>query len=549
MSASHGAPTHRDSVGLSRRGFLAGVGLAGAVGLAPLTVPSPAHAAQARTRPALPSDRQGFNRRWYAPALQAVYTPTSPAEVTASVQDALSTYGRDVKVVSGRHCYEGFVYNDQTRAIIDMSGVCGAGYDVDRDAYYVDAGAENWTAYRSLLNGFGVTLPAGSCYSVGAGGHISGGGFGLLSRLHGLTIDHVTAIDVVTWDSESSTAVLRHVSDTSSDSAERDLFWALRGAGGGNFGVVVRFWFSSLPAAPAWASVWQANWSWESLTRSRFTSLLRNYAKMLSNLPESQFTLLKLFHRSHGTISMTLQIASSPTSSLDDHVLGATRALRRIRSALGFAPTQQSVLHYSYLEAVQTLNGSGPNQFGKYKSAYLNKGLSRDQISALFHGLNSVPAGLVDSDLVDSLVQIDSYGGAINRVPSTATAVSHRSSNMVMQFQTYWNNRSAPGRSSLGAAGTQEQAHLRWIRSIYTEVFAATGGSPDPQRDPSGMVDGCYYNYPDTDLGTIGDGHLEDALLLYFGANLRDAPRNLIAVKARWDPQNNFHHAQSIPVA
>ncbi|WP_164214151.1 FAD-binding protein, partial [Stenotrophomonas maltophilia] len=73
----------------------------------------------------------------------------------------------------------------------------------------------NWTVYRTLLNGFGKTLPAGSCYSVGAGGHITGGGYGLLSRLHGLTVDWLTGVDIVTWDAGSATATLRHVSNAS----------------------------------------------------------------------------------------------------------------------------------------------------------------------------------------------------------------------------------------------------------------------------------------------------------------------------------------------
>ncbi|GAA0295795.1 hypothetical protein GCM10009087_01940 [Sphingomonas oligophenolica] len=65
---------------------------------------------QAPTRggasPLLLSDRQGFDRRWYADGLEAVYVPASLDQVAPCVQAALSTYGRDVKISSGRHCYE-----------------------------------------------------------------------------------------------------------------------------------------------------------------------------------------------------------------------------------------------------------------------------------------------------------------------------------------------------------------------------------------------------------------------------------------------------------
>src|SRR5207249_4429952 len=98
------------------------------------------------------------------------------------------------------------------------------GFDSVRNAYFIDVGCENWTVYRTLLNTHGKTLPAGSCYSVGAVGHITGGGYGLLSRMYGLTIDHLTAVDVVTWDADSKQATLRYVSNESDSQAERDLF-------------------------------------------------------------------------------------------------------------------------------------------------------------------------------------------------------------------------------------------------------------------------------------------------------------------------------------
>jgi FAD/FMN-containing dehydrogenase len=227
-----------------------------------------------RDRPLILSDRQGFNRRWYASKLEAVYVPTEPDDVARCVGAALSAYGRDVKVTSGRHCYENLVYNDGVRAVIDMSALNQVGFDPTRRAYFIDAGCENWTVYRTLLNSFGKTLPAGSCGSLGAGGHITGGGYGLLSRMHGLTVDHLTGVDIVTWDAASRQAQLRHVSEASSDSAERDLFWALRGAGCGNFGVIVRYYFAELPDAPDYVTLWTQAWNWNDLDEASFAALL-----------------------------------------------------------------------------------------------------------------------------------------------------------------------------------------------------------------------------------------------------------------------------------
>ncbi|MEG3145753.1 FAD-binding protein [Sphingomonas sp. RT2P30] len=537
-----------------------------------MTAESASEVIQAPTRGGpsalLMSDRQGFDRRWYAPHLAAVYVPTALDQVAPCVEAALCAFGRDVKVASGRHCYEDFVYNGGARAVIDMSALNQVGDDTARKAFFVDAGCENWTVYRTLLNGYGKTLPAGSCYSVGAGGHITGGGYGLLSRLHGLTIDHLSAVDIVTWDAASRQARLRHVSEASSDSAERDLFWALCGAGCGNFGVIARYYFADLPDAPDHASLWTLAWNWTDLDEDSFAALLREYADIVATMPETDFALLKLNHVAAEQIGLIYQSVSSPGASAAQHRLRVADTVRELglrlnriapssplRRPLGghpgmmsTLPSSDSVNHLTYLEALQTLNGSGPNQFGKYKSAYMKKGFPEKQIGAIYHWLHIVPEGLAAADMAQTLLQVDSYGGAINRVSPTATCVPQRSSILKLQYQTYWNNDCPAGGPPSPENEAQAQAHLDWMEGFYTAVYADSGGTPDPARDPSGTVDGCYFNYPDVDLGSHACGDVDDALWLYFLENFRDAPRNLVAIKRHWDPMNYFHHAQSLPV-
>lgn len=521
------------------------------------------------TRTPLLSDRQGFDRRWFAPALEAVYAPSRVDEVADMLRAAVAQYGRDVKVTSGRHCYENFVYGDATRAVIDMSALNQVGWDRERDAFFVDAGCENWTVYRTLLNGHGKTLPAGSCYSVGAGGHITGGGYGLLSRLHGLTVDHLTAVDIATWDAARGEARLRHVSARSADPGERDLFWALCGAGGGNFGVIARYYFARLPDAPAHATQWTLSWNWSDMTLPAFRALLAEYAELMATLPDEAFTLLKLNHAANGQLGMIVQYASAAGTAFRTHCAQAEREVSQLQARFArVAPTRpllkpfgghpgrmhavpasDSAQHLTYLEAVQTLNGSGPNQFGKYKSAYMKQAFPIEQVDAIHHWLQVVPEGVQAGDMAQSLLQVDSYGGAINRHAPDATAVPQRSSIMKLQYQTYWNNDSAPGESRRPPYAAQEAAHVGWVDGMYHDVYAAYGGTPDPARDAHGVVDGCYYNYPDSALGTHADGNVEHALWLYFLGNFRNRPRNLVDVKRRWDPTGVFHHPQSLPVA
>ena len=194
------------------------------------------------------------------------------------------------------------------------------------------------------------------------------------------------------------------------------------------------------------------------------------------------------------------------------------------------------------------MNGSGTNQFGKYKSAYMKKAFPADQVEAIHHWLQVVPAGVQAADMAQSLLQVDSYGGAINRHASDATAVPQRSSIMKLQYQTYWNNAAEPGQSHQPPFAEQEAAHVGWIDTFYRAVYAEYGGTPDPARDHDGVVDGCYFNYPDIALGSHLGGDVDRALWLYFLDNYRNRPRNLLQVKQQWDPDNVFHHAQSLPV-
>ena len=138
-----------------------------------------------------------------------------------------------------------------------------------------------------------------------------------------------------------------------------------------------------------------------------------------------------------------------------------------------------------------------------------------------------------------SLVQFDSYGCAINaNIKSSDTAIAQRSSILKLQYQTYWDNASQIGKDD----PAQQAAHLNWIRGLYSEVYDAFGGYPNPELDPSGTVDGCYYNYCDNDLND--GGGVDFAMGLYFEDNLA----RLKTVKSRYNPKNWFNGPQSIPL-
>lgn len=502
-----------------------------------------------------PSFQQGFNMRWSAPNLQAVYLCYTAEGTAAALDDALATCeGGEgaVKIHSGGHCYEDFVYNPSTRAVLDVTPMDGVGVDEQR-GFYLDAGGTNWSAFQGLFRNYAKVLPAGSCYSVGLGGHICGGGYGFLSRLHGLTVDWLTGVDIVVKDDPAAPARLIHV-DEHSVGDEADLYWAQRGGGGGNFGVITRYYFARLPDAPQQAVIATLGFDWDTLTLDKLGALLAAYAEISArNDNRALFGAFKLLHRSAGEIQLILQVAAADPEAArhaEEKTLGRIRRdlaaihpHRQIRAPITGHPGWATVpalacpplVTYTFYEAVQTLNGSGPNQRGKYKSAYMRKPFPEDQVKAIYEHLQQVPPGLHPTDMQQSLVQVDTYGGAINDVASTATAIPQRSSILKLQYQTYWQD------------AADDDAHLDWICALYSAVYTKTGDVPDPALDPTDNVDGCYYNYPDVDLGQGPDR--DRALRLYFLDNFRRGARNLVAVKRRWDPSDIFHSAQSIPVS
>jgi FAD/FMN-containing dehydrogenase len=217
---------------------------------------------------------RGFNQRWIGHPRRVVVCRTAD-QVREAAARALAE-GLRITVRSGGHCYEDFVSDNDGGVILDLSPLNAVYRDRENDRYCVEAGATLWNVYGRLYKELGVTLPGGSCYSVGAGGHVTGGGYGLLSRRHGLTVDYLDAVELVHVTADGAVELIT-VSRDSDDPAERELLWAHLGGGGGNFGIVTRFWFRELPQAPAEAHLLNHAWNWSDLDQDAFATLVTAY--------------------------------------------------------------------------------------------------------------------------------------------------------------------------------------------------------------------------------------------------------------------------------
>src|SRR5678816_841041 len=227
-----------------------------------------------------------FNKRFNA-APDYVRLVSSTDQVVSAVQEAV-TEGRRLAVTSGGHCLEGFVSHPEVRVIIDVSPMKRIYYDAQRRAVAVEAGATVGETFRALFDAWGVVIPLGEYPQIGMGGHVVGGAFGFLCRQLGLAADYLYGVEVVTVNESgraSSVIATREASDPN-----RELWWAHTGAGGGNFGIVTRYWFRTpdasgddpvtlLPRAPQSISTFKAEWNWSDIDRSSFERLLRNHGR------------------------------------------------------------------------------------------------------------------------------------------------------------------------------------------------------------------------------------------------------------------------------
>jgi hypothetical protein len=492
--------------------------------------------------------KKGHNLRWPASEPDAVGR-IEICETAEDVADALQrivSAGLRPTVRSGGHCYEDFVTNNPDGALLDLGMLTQTNPPGKGAPYTIGAGTQLWQAYVELYKRYGVTLPGGTCGSVGAGGHITGGGYGMLSRLHGLTVDWLSAVDILTVDAKGK-VVPRRVDRTH----DPDLFRACRGSGGGNFGVITSYTFDKLPQPPQEVMLAHISWAWAEMTPERFTKILTtfgDYWETRGKDPETwgMFAVLVVSHQAGGRFGMSVQFCNPDGTCKDLSVL--TEYLDRFQDCkptsgspssppvFGAPPPSagqpvcigaHTMARYDWLLAVEADIGGGSSSRAKYKSAYMKRGFTAAEALCMYKHMTRTIPGV---DLRSSMVEIDSYGGAINRKNLVdETAAAQRSSVIKLQYQTYWREEK------------DDDAHLTWIRDFYREMYSGSDGDSRYSTTPypGERYDGCYINYPDKDM-----------LAYPFWPQLYYSDQGLYpflqGVKRHYDPNNIFHHAMSV---
>ncbi|MDO0927053.1 FAD-binding oxidoreductase [Streptomyces sp. TG1A-8] len=421
---------------------------------------------------------------------------------TADVRTVLA-YARAhrvrVSIRNGGHSYAGYSSGDD-RLVLDVSRLdrvrASGGQAV------VGAGAKLIDVYRGLA-AKGVTIPAGSCPTVGVSGLVLGGGHGVASRAYGLTCDNLTRATLVTAD---GTQVDADAKD------HPDLFWALRGAGNGNFGVVTELHFTTHPAPQAVTAY--LTWPW-----AKAAAVLGAWQEWGPDQPDEIWSSLHL----------ACSPGRTPTVSVSCFSLGTygelQNAVDRLAHRAGADASSVSLRRRGYEEAMEIyagcssfsadaqchLPGSTPGRSTRgalgretyaARSDFFDRSLPAAGIRTVLRQLGAVRGGA-------GSIALTALGGAVNRVGPTATAFVHRRSRMLAQYIASW---------SAGTSGGPAQS---WLASAHTAMRPYASGA-------------AYQNYTDPAL--------TDWRRAYYG----DAAARLTQVKKRYDPERFFTYAQGL---
>ncbi|MCX5110496.1 FAD-binding oxidoreductase [Streptomyces sp. NBC_00378] len=449
-----------------------------------------------------PTARQLYNTRFDGLKPAAVAYVRHAADIRECLAFARRT-GTPVSIRSGGHSYAGWS-SGNGRLVIDVSSLSRVGTDGT-----IGAGAKLIGVYQRLARS-GLTIPGGSCPTVGISGLTLGGGHGVASRAYGLTCDSLTAATLVTADGKTLTVDAGH---------HPDLFWALRGAGNGNFGVVTELTFRTRPV-PRTVTAYMS-WPW-----SRARSVVSAWQEWGPDQPDEIWSSAHLAAGPGG---------GNPTVSVAAFSLGTygdlQNAVDRLADRIGAPASSVSLRRRSYQESMlvyagcsgitdaqchlpgttpgRTTQGTLRRETYAAASDFYDRSLSPAGVQALLDRTEAFTRIPVTQSGGGGSIALTALGGAINRVSPQSTAFVHRGSRVLAQYIGSW---------SPGTTGTAQQD---WLKNTHAAM----------RRHASGAA---YQNYTDPTLTNWRRA--------YYGS----AADRLAGLRKQYDPDRLFAFPQAL---
>lgn len=429
--------------------------------------------------PSYEQDRQENNTAFQAYPQIIVYCVV-PDDVRACLQFA-QAHDLWVACRSGGHSTAGYSVN--SGMVIDVSQMNSVCVDPQRKLARVGAGT-NFGRLNAHLNGYGLHVPGGACETVCVAGYMQGGGYGYTSRKFGMNCDNVESFRMMLRDGRIVTASPRE---------HHDLFWAVRGGTGGNFGVLLDITYHVHKLDPVWgfARVWEGKHA-----AALMHELQANY--MRSGAPSELGYMGNVAHH-HGQLVFVLQ-----GLFIGDPQAG-NRALESLSSIATPVQELETVLPYAKMDT--WLDNSPypvpdvPNVISEDKQAgYIDRPLSVNDWQDVVDQYTTTPFSY------NTLV-IEPYGGAITEGPQHDNAFIHRDVDMDLFVDVFWRNE------------IEKKQSVDWLNEYMAFMEKYFNGR-------------SYQNYPRRTL--------KDYRRMYFG----HAFDRLLSVKDKYDPQPYFFNYQ-----
>ncbi|CAK9134459.1 unnamed protein product [Ilex paraguariensis] len=443
----------------------------------------------------------------------AIITPLHESHVQAAICCS-RTHNIEIRVRSGGHDYEGFSYVAKVPfAILDLFNLQSVSVNFEEKTVWVQAGATLGELYYNILNkSRTLAFPAGSSPSIGVGGHISGGGYGVLLRKFGLAVDHVIDARIVDVNGK--------ILDRKS--MGEDVFWAIRGGGGASFGVILA-WKLNLVTVPEIVTFCRLNRTLE----NNATKLVHKWQTIADKVDENLFMRVFLRVENSGQVGVKTVDALFTTSFLGG-IDGLLSLMGKVFPELGLARGNcqevrwiDAFLFYegilvTSLEELLNRTFIYKGNF-KVKTDYVKTPLSESALEGLWERLKEEEVGV-------PFLELSPYGGKMSEISESATPFPHRAGNIYqIEYRLLWTEGG--------------ERHMNWLRMLYK--YMAPYVSKNPRE--------AYINYRDIDIGVNDDKTSYAGASIWGKKYFKNNFNRLVHAKSLIDPNNFFKNEQSIP--
>jgi len=412
-----------------------------------------------------------------------------------------------VRIRSGGHHHEGMCSGDGVM-MIDVTNINYVRFENNLAVARIGAGTRLCDVYTELMKN-GRILPGGGCGDVRVGGLVQGGGWGPYSRMHGMTCDKLRSVTMVPANGDPAIQV--------SDATDPELMRAIRGGGGGNFGVIIEYVFDVPAVGPI----------------TEFT--IKFYDSALAAPAINQWR--RNFHVADMRLTtfcrLTAPGSGDPPLVVAGAFLGNENELRQLLPKLltydprnaSFNPAKPDCSPHPEYQPGPLLQGAAPGDLSTTcdGSFYPHKVSSTFPSSRFDDAAVQLAVDYIVKSEPDTrarrYLSLHGMGGAIEDTTRNS-CFAFRRKPFMLQYQAWWYE---------AGVWMLEQKYLSWIREFRLAMTSR------------GYTEGAFINFPDVELA----GDRKALLSIYYGG--AENLSRLISVKARHDPNDVLDFPMGIP--